>query len=232
VLEALLFGALASSALVIGGVVGALWRPPGHLVATALAFASGALISALAFELFDESFRLGGGLYAGAGLLAGAATFVVIDTLLERRTTRRGGGASGYALLAGVTLDGVPENLSLGLDLVHGPAFVLLVGIFASNLPEALAGARSMREQGRSARFASLTWAATGVLLALAVVLGRGAFSGVSPPTLAVMLAFAGGAVLASLAATIMPDAYRGGGPAIALATAVGFLLSYLLAKV
>jgi zinc transporter, ZIP family len=42
-------------------------------------------------------------------------------------------------------------------------------------------------------------------------------------------LGFAGGAVLASLADTLMPEAYREGGPRVALATALGFLVSFLL---
>ena len=42
-------------ALVIGAVAGAYWTPPRLLLASALAFASGALITALAFDLFQES---------------------------------------------------------------------------------------------------------------------------------------------------------------------------------
>ena len=41
-------------------MVGAFWRPPRSLVAAALAFASGALIPALAFDLFEESPETGG----------------------------------------------------------------------------------------------------------------------------------------------------------------------------
>jgi ZIP family zinc transporter len=40
VLSALLFGMIASSALVIGSLVGAYLRPPERLVAVALAFAT------------------------------------------------------------------------------------------------------------------------------------------------------------------------------------------------
>lgn len=69
----------------IGSVLGAYWRAPTWLTGIALAFASGALISALAFELFEEAFHLGGATRAGLGLLAGAATFVLIDTALDRR---------------------------------------------------------------------------------------------------------------------------------------------------
>ncbi|HZB10053.1 MAG TPA: hypothetical protein VE525_13185 [Rubrobacter sp.] len=43
-LSALIFGLVASSALIIGAVAGACWTPPRPLLAAALAFASGALI--------------------------------------------------------------------------------------------------------------------------------------------------------------------------------------------
>jgi hypothetical protein len=72
------------------------------VVATALAFASGALVTALAFdELFEVAFKAGGPWVAGISLLAGAGAFVVADELLDRY-----GGSLGFALLAGVTLDG------------------------------------------------------------------------------------------------------------------------------
>jgi len=64
----------------------------------------------------------------------------------------------GLALLAAVTLDGVPENLALGVSLVGGLSLSLLVAIFFSNLPEALVGAVAMRESGLS-RCASRGWA-------------------------------------------------------------------------
>jgi ZIP family zinc transporter len=88
-----------------------------------------------------------------------------------------------------------------------------------------------MREQGRSRAFAIAVWSATAVLLAVAVVVGKTALSGAGEKTLSVLLSFAGGAVLASLADTLMPDAYREGGPLVAFATAAGFLLSFLVAE-
>ncbi len=94
-MNALLFGLIASSALVIGGVIGAYRRPPRRLVAVMLAFASGSLITALAFELFEESFRSGGVLLSGIGLLAGAATFVAADELLDRYAGGSGATSRG-----------------------------------------------------------------------------------------------------------------------------------------
>ena len=158
-LSALLFGLAASSALVIGGVAGAFWRPPRPLVAVALACASGALITALAFDLFEESFRAGGVWFSGLGLLAGAAAFIGADEWLDHHIERAGGGVSGFAILAAVTLDGIPENMALGVTLLEGTgSVVLLVAIFASNLPESLGGAVGMREEGRSEGFVILIW--------------------------------------------------------------------------
>ena len=233
---ALLFGLVASSALVIGAVVGAYWTPPRPLIAASLAFASGALITALAFDLFQESFERSGAWLSAVGLLAGTATFVGAKELLDRYMIGPpGGGASAFALLAAVTLDGVPENMALGVSLLEtsgAGALTLLVAIFFSNLPEALVGTVGMRQQGRSRSFVITLWTATAVVLAAAVVLGNGALSGAEERTLAVLLSFAGGAVLASLADTLMPEAYRQGGALVAFATAAGFLLSFLIAEV
>ncbi|HEU5476119.1 MAG TPA: ZIP family zinc transporter, partial [Actinophytocola sp.] len=174
---AVLFGLAASSALVIGSVAGALWRPPRRVTGVLLAFASGALIAALAFELFEEAFHLGGAVRSGLGLLAGAAVFVLVDSALDRYVTGHSGpeqrevtkagarGGVGLALLAAVTLDGVPENLALGVSLVSGVSLTLLVAIFLSNLPESLVGAVAMRESGQSKRSVITTWAACALLL-------------------------------------------------------------------
>ncbi len=103
------------------------------------------------------------------------------------------------------------------------------MAIFASNLPEALAGAQRMRSAGFTPGRITAIWGATALLLAASVVAGYGALDGVGDETLAWPLAFAGGAVLASLADTLMPEAYRDGGPYVAYATALGFLLSFLV---
>lgn len=86
-----------------------------------------------------------------------------------------------------------------------------------------------MREQGMSRGRAVLLWTVCGVLLVLAVLLGAGPLAGSDPQTISLPLAFAAGAVIASLADTLMPEAYEHGGPAVALSTAAGFALSFAL---
>ncbi|MBW3652190.1 MAG: zinc permease [Actinobacteria bacterium] len=239
---AILFGLAASSALVIGAVAGSYWDAPDAITGVLLAFASGALISALAFELFEDAYELGGAARSGIALLAGAAAFVLADTLLDRYVTGKAGpeqrevtasgarGGVGWALLAAVTLDGVPENLALGVSLLDGASLALLVAIFFSNLPESLVGSVAMRREGRQVKTVVGTWMTCALLLALAVVAGRALAEPLTDEVLAVALGFAGGAVLASLADTLMPEAFEHGRPWNAFATAAGFFLSFILA--
>ena len=70
---------------------------------------------------------------------------------------------------------------------------------------------------------------ACAALLTCAVVLGAGPLSTAAPETISLPLAFAAGAVLASLADTLMPEAYEKGGPLVALSTTGGFVLSFVL---
>ncbi|MDF3312745.1 hypothetical protein P3H15_48295 [Rhodococcus sp. T2V] len=51
---------IASSALVIGALVGGWFTIPKRVLAAMLAFAAGALITALTFELFEKSYHPGG----------------------------------------------------------------------------------------------------------------------------------------------------------------------------
>lgn len=256
--DALLFGAIASSALVVGAVGGVTVRLPQRLLAALLAFASGALITALAFELFEDSYEQGGLWRAALGMGVGALVFTLLSMLLDRwaasgtrdepsddgstkldkgaaaddrqSAAASTSGTAGLALLAAVTLDGVPENVALGVSLTEGTGgLALLAAIFVSNLPEALVGSASMREQGRSTAFVVGTWTVAAVLLAGAVLVGAGPLAAADPQTLSLPLAFAAGAVLASLADTLMPEAYEQGGPVVALSTTAGFVLSFVL---
>ena len=252
----MLFALLASSPLVLGAYLGSKFSFPERLLAAVLAFAAGALITALTFELFEESFEKGGAVRAAIGLAAGAVVFTGASVLLDRyvaddddpdgsakldkdaaaddrpASSASTSGGAGLALLAAVTLDGVPENAALGISLGAGGggSLALLAAIFASNLPESLVGAASMRAQGRSTTYAVGLWSVAAVLLSAAVLLGAGPLSTASDETISLPLAFAAGAVVASLADTLMPEAYEQGGPLVALSTALGFVLSFLLA--
>lgn len=257
---AVLFGVVASSALLVGAFIGVRFELPKRVLAILLSFAAGALITALTFELFEDAYERGGIWRAAIGFLVGAVVFTVLSAMLDRwaqpasaekpadeyrgsakldtdaaasersPTAASTRGAAGMALLAAVTLDGVPENIALGVSLGEGSGgLALLAAIFVSNLPEALVGASSMRRQGRSVAGVLGLWSMCAALLVVAVVAGAGPLANTDPETISLPLAFAAGAVIASLADTLMPEAYEHGGPAVAVSTAAGFVLSFVL---
>ncbi len=226
--QAIVFGGVASAALIVGAAIGARWTIPDHLYAVLLAFAGGALTSALSFELLANADEYGGVWYTGVGLLAGAAVFILLDKKLMDGMR---GSAVGFALLAAAVLDGIPESLALGVGLVEGAGTALLVAIVIANLPEAIGGATRMRDDGRSAAFILGVWTGAAVVIAASVVAGRLLLGGAPGPVLAVLLGFAGGAVLAALADSVFPEAFDRGGPYVAFSTVGGFLVAYLLSE-
>ena len=79
--DALGWGALAASSLVVGALLG-LARPwPDRQVGVVLAFGAGALISAVSFDLAQEGIELGGGDSVALGL---AALFLDSEAALPR----------------------------------------------------------------------------------------------------------------------------------------------------
>ncbi|WP_280762894.1 ZIP family metal transporter [Prescottella agglutinans] len=224
-LTAALYGLGTALPLLFGAWVGLRYDLPRPLLAALMAFGAGTMVAAVSSELFAPAFAIEGVWVAGAALLAGAVVYVVADHLIENKL---GPAALGWALMLGALLDGIPENTALGVSLTGGGGVVLLVAVAVGNVPEAVAGAASMRKQpGFDARRAFAVWAITAAVLVLVVI----AANAVSIPDsrIAVIQAFAGGATIAVLADSLMPEAYREGGWWVGISTALGFLVAFAL---
>jgi zinc transporter, ZIP family len=224
--RAAVFASVNAGSLLIGAALGSFRQPRRALIASMLAFGAGALIVAVAFELFVPAHHDVGLAKASVGLIVGSAGFVAVDLLLQRYT---GGEATGLALVAAATLDGIPESFALGVGLAEGGSLALLAAIVVSNVPEAFGGAAEIRSAGGSAARAFGVWVLTAAMVTVALLAGRLAVDVATPTQLGMMSAVAGGAVLAALADSMMPEAYAKGGPLVAFATSAGFLTAYAL---
>ncbi|CAM3282746.1 ZIP family metal transporter [Occultella aeris] len=226
-LTALLYGLGTSVPMLIGAVIGLRYDLPTKVLAAMMAFGAGTMIAAVTTELFQPAFDSEGMLIAGSALLGGALVYVLADRLIERKL---GPAALGPALMLGALLDGIPENTALGVSLTGAGGIVLLVAVAVGNVPEAMAGAASMRQQpGFAPRRALWMWAGTAILLTVVVVAAWAVSDVISSRSISVVQAFAGGATLAVLADSLMPEAYRDGGWWVGLSTAVGFLVAFAL---
>jgi len=245
VLGALAWGSLAAASLVLGALL-AFARPwSDRQVGLVLAFGAGALISAVSLELAQEGVDVGGIGWTAAGLGAGAVTYFVLDGLIERRGARRprhGGrrtaegsteNDAGSALALGAFLDGVPEQLVLGIGIAaQGSVGIsLLVAIFVSNLPEAIGSARDMHASGTSRERILLLWGTVAVVCAAATVAGYALSEAATGEAQACIDGFAAGALLVMLIDSMIPEARRGAGRVAGLAATLGFAVAVALSS-
>jgi ZIP family zinc transporter len=234
-IQAGLWGLLAASALLMGAVAALTLRVPRRTVALVMAFGAGALVSALAFDLADEAFRVGGTFVFGVGLAAGAVVYYAGDKLIGRMGGRHAatGQTNGPAIVLGVLLDGIPESLVLGATLIGGagvsPSF--LAAVVVSNFPEGMAGTRDLTDEGHGRRWVIGLWFAVAIASGLAAAVGNAVLTDIGSGALALVQSFAAGAILTMLANTMFPEAFETGGDRVGLATALGFAAAFLLSR-
>jgi zinc transporter, ZIP family len=223
--EALAWGALAASSLVIGALIG-LARPwPRRAVGLVLGFGAGALISAVSFELAEEGVEIGGAAAVGIGLAVGALSYYVAAGLLS---SGMGEASAGTALALGAFLDGIPEQLVLGIGLASGEGISvgLLAAIFVSNLPEAVGGASDMEAAGESRRRIVRLWLGVAVVCALATPAGFAIADTASGELQGGINGFAAGALIVMLVDSMIPEATAKAGRTTGLLTALGFAVA------
>lgn len=137
------------------------------------------------------------------------------------------------AILVGTLLDNIPEATTIGMnsgDRQIGWSF--LIAVFISNFPEALSSAAGMRQAGTSKSQILMLWVGIVFLSGFVAIAGYLLKNSISDIFVAIAEALAGGAILAMLASTMMPEAYELGGSSISYATIAGFLLGFAIASV
>lgn len=241
--QAVLWGLLGGSALVLGAAVAWFVRVPPRVIGGIMAFGGGVLVSALSFELMDEAYERGGWVPAAVGFLGGGAAYTVANVAVSRRggAHRKRSGeqqqsaaeGSGLAIAIGALLDGIPESVAIGATLLEGAGvgLVTVAAVFLSNVPEGLSSAAGMRRAGRGAGYVFGVWGAIALASGAAALLGNIALAGADPGAVAAVNAVAAGAILAMLADTMIPEAFEEAREYTGLITAAGFLVSFVLSK-
>lgn len=226
-LKALVYGLIASGALLIGCFTAVLIDRHSssdrsedeierhelvieRLTRAVMAFGAGVLLCTLAVDLMEDAYTKGGFDQVTLGFLFGALLFVGIDLWLDRL-------GSGMELMLGALLDGIPESAVIGIGLVasRGLGLVMMIAVFISNFPEGFSGTRGMLGRGDTGKVFTLRrtvamWVVVTVVCAISTVAGYSFLSQASPSWIAFMLAWAAGAILAMVAHTMIPEAFQG----------------------
>jgi zinc transporter, ZIP family len=234
------WGALGAAALLVGSLIAYQLAPSRQVIAVVMALGTGLLIGSISFELIDDALDTRSVAGVALGVLLGAAVFTVGDWLL----TRRGGGdrkdmegaqaeGSPLAIVLGSVLDGIPESFVLGLTVLQGGVSLsLLAGVALSNLPEGMSSSSGLKAAGWPRGRVVLMWSAVVLVSALSAAAGYLLLDPASGHTGALVQAFAAGALLAMLADTLLPEAYKVEGVLTGPLVVVGFAISLALSAV
>ena len=236
-----MWGLVGASSLVIGAVL-VLVRPPSAVIlGLVMGFGAGVLMSAVSFELVEEAVETSAGLGGTAlGFFTGAVVFFGGDTAIAHMGGQRvdasrpdapGEASGGLAIVLGTVLDGVPESAVLGLTVLQSGTvgFAMLAAVFVSNLPESVAASTDLLRAGWSRARVLTLWVGIAVVSGLAAAGGYALLDGASPQAMAFTLAFAGGAILAMLSTTMIPEAYELAGRPVGLLVTFGFAVAYFI---
>jgi ZIP family zinc transporter len=166
--------------------------------------------------------------------------FTLGDWLLDRRgaSDRKdpaGKQAEGspLAIVLGSVLDGIPESFVLGLTVLQGGVSIaFFTGVALSNFPEGMASSSGLEAAGWPRRRVMLMWLAVVAASAIAAALGYLVLDAESGHTGALVQSFAAGALLAMLADTLLPEAYKVEGVWTGPLVVVGFAASLALSAI
>lgn len=234
--NAFYWGLLATSSLILGGIIASRFSLSNRTLGIIMAFGAGTLISAVSYELIYEAVKIARGTgFPAFGFFAGALTFYFSEMLIDKlgasnKKVNQSADQSGLLIpmVLAIILDGIPESIVIGLSILEGGtvSITMLVAVFISNLPEAIAGTTGMRATGWRKGKIALLWLIIALVCALASVAGYSLFGSASNTWLSFIQAFAGGAILIMLANSMIPESYEHGGKIAGIFTVLGFFIS------
>ena len=240
----LLLGVAAGSGGLIGAILGLITRLRHRAIAALMSLGAGVLLSAASFKVASEALMLAGAAFTTAGMIAGAATFSIVNAFLITAKHRKRCGeckpqpkeveapGSGASIALGTALDAVPEALVLGVTLRAGGAdLALVLALALANIPEALSSTAGMRLASRSTSYVLSLWTGTTLCTAGTASVAYYVFSDLDPYATAILKAYGAGALIAMTAETMIPEAFHNGPRYSGVLAGVGFAALILLGE-
>ncbi|MCM3718199.1 ZIP family metal transporter [Fictibacillus phosphorivorans] len=237
-LQAALWGGIAGSAVLLGSFTGLAFSIPKKWTAWIMAFGTGILIGAVSFELLVEAVEQSNLKVTAIGFILGASIFTIINSILAKKGghERKMSGIKktkgvGMTIFFGTLLDAIPESVLIGSSLIEQSkvSWLLVIAIFLSNFPEGLSSSIGLLKEGFSKKKIIGMWISVFLISAIAALLGFVLLENASVAFLSLIGAFAGGAIMAMVASTMLPEAHEDAGAAVGLITSLGLLCSLVL---
>ena len=237
VTEALGWGFIAASSLVLGGLIALRWSISTHLLGLVMAFGAGVLISAVAYDIVLDAYETSEGSGGvGVGLAAGRCRLRRRHLARPGRRARKrsgrpvtDGGARPSRWCWASSSTGSPSRSSSawGCSRVSGSAWGCSPRSSCPTCPRP-----STLPSGSAAAATGAGSSGLGMIAlvcGLASLAGYAVFDGASPRSGGLRHHLRRRRLLTMLADTMMPEAFEHGGRSVGLVTTLGFGLAVAL---
>lgn len=246
-LQATFWGGFAGIALLLGSFIGYFLKLNQRIIAGVMAFGSGALISALSFELLEKAYHKGGILGTAIGFVLGALIYSIANYFVSRYGAKHRKRSNlrnrvkadefihnDWSIAIGALIDGIPESIAIGISMINGGVVsaVTIAAVFISNVPEGLSSSAGMKKNGKSWRYVLTIWGGIALISAITSGVSYLFFQDLSNGVFAILIAVAAGAILAMIVDTMMPEAFEETHNFAGFITVIGFLCAYMLDKI
>ena len=204
-----------------------------------MGFGAGVLMSAVSFELVEEAVDTEGGLGNTAlGFFTGAVIFFAGDVAIARMGNQRGDASSPAAGQGSAGAADRARHRARRRARVGGARADAAAERHRWRAPSWRPSSSptcrrpspprpTWSRRGWSKARCSRLWVAIIVVSGLASAAGYGVFDEASPGAVAFTFAFAGGAILAMLSTSMVPEAYERSGRVVGLMVTFGFAVAY-----
>ena len=240
-LKVMFLSFLAGGATCLGsGIVLLSGRPTERSLAVFLGLAVGIMSGVVILDLIPESIRFGSPLEAAIGVVSGIAALHILDSMLTLilGTSKKVHNHShllqmGLLIGIGIALHDLPEGIAIaaGHSATERLGLVIALAIALHNIPEGMATAAPLWMGGMGRRKIALIIILISLVTPLGTLLGL-ILVNISPALIAILLAFAGGAMIYIVAAELIPEAVHCGPVPFAAGTVLGLGVIVLLSLV
>ncbi|KPL59957.1 ZIP family metal transporter [Rossellomorea vietnamensis] len=237
-LQAALWGGVASLSLLIGAIMAIFLHIPKKVVAYIMALGTGLIIGSATFDLLSEAEGKADLMYLISMFLLGALLFTLFEIFISnkggserKRSKKNPHGHSGIAIYVGTIMDAIPESIIIGVSFIESQSmqWVFILAIFISNLPESLSSSIGLKLDRYSTKKILFLWGSVVILSSLSSLFGYVLLQDAPESTSYIIGAFGAGGLLAMASSTMLPEAFEEGGPIVGFLSSLGIILSFVL---
>ncbi|MGR3764587.1 ZIP family metal transporter [Rossellomorea sp. NS-SX7] len=235
--QAAVWGGVASLSLFLGALIGIFFKIPKRVTAYIMAFGTGLIIGSATFDLLSEASGNANIIHVTSMFLLGAAIFTAFELWISqkggsqrKRSKKNPHNHSGLAIYIGTLMDAIPESIIIGVSFLGSQSiqWVFIAAIFISNFPEALSSSIGLKLDQYSTKRILILWGSVVVVSSLSSLLGY-TFLQNAPESIEYIIgAFGAGGLLAMVSSTMLPEAFEEGGPMVGFISAAGIILSFI----